>query len=49
MLKPSPDQVLKVWPVDKKVGNVLRGDNQDERAASVRMRMRWGRAGRRRA
>jgi putative SOS response-associated peptidase YedK len=22
MLRPSPDQVLKVWPVDKKVGNV---------------------------
>ena len=22
MLGPSPDQVLKVWPVDKKVGNV---------------------------
>jgi putative SOS response-associated peptidase YedK len=22
MLRPSPDRVLKVWPVDKKVGNV---------------------------
>ena len=22
MLRPSPDQVLKVWPVHKKVGNV---------------------------
>jgi hypothetical protein len=27
----------------------LRGDNQDERAASIRMRMRWGRADRGRA
>jgi putative SOS response-associated peptidase YedK len=22
MLKPSPDDVLKIWPVDKAVGNV---------------------------
>jgi putative SOS response-associated peptidase YedK len=22
MLKPSPDEILKIWPVDKRVGNV---------------------------